>query len=83
MNETLQITKRIDVALNVLNAINFQGFHEISAVAPAVAKAMQIMAAISQDIQKFEQEQKKKEEEPEAECEECMVHYDNEGEKNA
>ena len=58
MNEALHITERNDVILNILNSIQFQGYHEITTISPNVAKAMQLIAEISRDIQKYEAEQK-------------------------
>ena len=59
MNETLHITERIDNALNILQRIpGLQGFNQWN----PICDAMKILAGISQDIQKYDNENAEPEE---------------------
>lgn len=60
MNKTLHITERIDKVLNILQRIpGLQGYDQWN----PVCEAMRTLAGISQDVQKYEQEQKTEENE--------------------
>lgn len=65
--EAVHVHKRLNKALDILNALNFQGYHEITAIAPKVGLAMGELILLEQEFVKFEQEQK---EQAEAEDEE-------------
>lgn len=61
MNQTLHITERIDNVLNILNAMKLSGFDQWN----PVCEAMKQLAAISQDVQKYENGHEKDQEQPE------------------
>lgn len=51
----LKVHERLNLAINILNGIQLQGFHEFNVVAPALAKTMAVIAALDQDMVKAEQ----------------------------
>ena len=57
--EAVHVHERLNKALDILNALNFQGYHEITAIAPKVGLAMGELILLEQEFVKFEQEQKK------------------------
>lgn len=61
MNENLHITDRIDNVLNILNSMKLSGFDQWN----PVCEVMKQLAALSQDVQKYEKEHEKDQEQPE------------------
>lgn len=57
--EAVHVHERLNKALDILNALNFQGYHEITAIAPKVGLAMGELILLEQEYVKFEQDQKK------------------------
>lgn len=57
MNESINITGRIDEVLSILNSGNFHGYEQWN----VIVVAMQKLAAISHDVNKFEEENKTEE----------------------
>lgn len=58
MNDSANITERIDKVLNILNNGNFHGYEQWS----VIVDTMRELAAISQEIRKLEATEKTKEE---------------------
>ena len=56
MSTELHITDRIDNVLNILNAMKLSGFDQWN----PVCEAMKQLAALSQDVQKYEEKEHEK-----------------------
>ena len=70
MNEKLHVTERIDKALNILETIpGLKGYAQWN----PICEAMRVIAGISQDIQKWEEDHPETEE-----CEACQIHIESE-----
>ena len=65
MNENLHITERIDNVLNILNAMKLSGFDQWN----PVCEVMKQLAALSQDVQKYEEKEREKDQEKPEEAE--------------
>ena len=63
--EGVNIHGRINKALDTLNALNFQGYHEITAIAPKIGMAMTELILLEQEVVKAEQAMKEAEEQHE------------------
>lgn len=61
MNTELHITDRIDNVLNILNSMKLSGFDQWN----PVCEVMKQLAALSQDVQKYEKDHEKDQEQPE------------------
>lgn len=55
--EDLKLHERINKILDILNGLNFQGYHEFTAIAPKVGLAMTELILLEQDIVKAEQKE--------------------------
>jgi hypothetical protein len=55
MVEELHIHERLNKALDILNGLEFQGYHEITAIAPNVGRVMSELIVLEQKLIEYEQ----------------------------